>query len=85
MEGTGVIGNLDIYAEAGSNTAYMTETPVTVSDLEINIQFVTGVPALRPMRFTRRSVNQIHCGIGVPPVMVTTAMSAVNTQAHCAL
>ena len=41
MEGTQVISNLDIYAEVGSNTAYVTENQVRVSDSEINIEFVT--------------------------------------------
>ena len=42
IEGTGVISNLDIYAEAGGgNAAYVTENQVSVSDGEINIEFVT--------------------------------------------
>jgi hypothetical protein len=41
MEGNQVISNLDIYAEAGGNAAYVTEDQVAVSDGEINIEFVT--------------------------------------------
>ena len=40
IEGTQVISNLDLYAEAGGNAAYVTENQVTVSDGEINIEFV---------------------------------------------
>ena len=41
IEGTGIISNLDVYAEAGGNTAYVTENQVAVSDGQINIEFVT--------------------------------------------
>ncbi|MBN2442606.1 MAG: PHB depolymerase family esterase [Spirochaetales bacterium] len=41
IEGIQAIGNLDIYAKAGGNTAYVTENSVTVSDGEINIEFST--------------------------------------------
>jgi poly(hydroxyalkanoate) depolymerase family esterase len=41
LEGTEIISNLDIYGEAGANTAYVTENSVTVSDGEINIEFAT--------------------------------------------
>jgi poly(hydroxyalkanoate) depolymerase family esterase len=41
LEGTEVISNLDLYAVAGSNTAYVTEDQVTVDDGAINIEFVT--------------------------------------------
>ncbi|MBN2442604.1 MAG: glycoside hydrolase family 88 protein [Spirochaetales bacterium] len=41
IEGAPVISNLDIYARAGSSAAYVAENQVTVSDGEINIEFVT--------------------------------------------
>lgn len=41
MEGTQVIRHLDIYAEAGGNTAYVTENRIKVSDGQINIEFVS--------------------------------------------
>ncbi|MBN1700039.1 MAG: PHB depolymerase family esterase [Spirochaetales bacterium] len=41
IEGTDYISNLDVYAAAGSNTAYVTENRVSVSDGEINIEFET--------------------------------------------
>ncbi|MBN2444233.1 MAG: DUF1593 domain-containing protein [Spirochaetales bacterium] len=41
MEGTQSISNLDIYAQAGAETAYITENQVSVSDGQINIEFVT--------------------------------------------
>ena len=43
MEGTERISDLDIYAEAGGNAAYVTQTDVTVNDGELNIEFVTNV------------------------------------------
>jgi len=43
MEGNEVISDLDIYAEAGGNAAYITETYVTVNDGQINIEFATNV------------------------------------------
>ena len=41
IEGTQVISNLDVYAEVGGNAAHVTENQVTVSDGQINIEFVT--------------------------------------------
>ncbi|MBN2444232.1 MAG: DUF1593 domain-containing protein [Spirochaetales bacterium] len=41
IEGTGYINNLDVYATVGNGVAYVTEDQVTVSDGEINIEFVT--------------------------------------------
>ncbi|MEU2895998.1 nucleoside hydrolase-like domain-containing protein [Streptomyces griseoincarnatus] len=43
MEGEEQISDLDIYAEAGSNTAYATRTDVTVGDGTLNLQFVSNV------------------------------------------
>jgi hypothetical protein len=41
MEGNQVIGNLDVYAQAGANTAYVREIQIAVSDGQINIEFET--------------------------------------------
>ncbi|MBN2442399.1 MAG: PKD domain-containing protein [Spirochaetales bacterium] len=41
IEGTETINDLDIYAQAGGTTAYVTQNQVTVRDGEINIEFVT--------------------------------------------
>ncbi len=43
MEGTQCISGLDIYAKAGGNAAYTTETNVNVGDGELNIEFVPSV------------------------------------------
>ncbi len=43
IEGTEHISDLDIYAKAGGNAAYITQTNVSVSDGELNIEFVTDV------------------------------------------
>ena len=43
MEGTEHVSDLDLYAKAGGNTAYVTQSAVTVSDGELNIEFVTDV------------------------------------------
>ncbi|MBN2442605.1 MAG: PKD domain-containing protein [Spirochaetales bacterium] len=41
IEGNEAIGDLDIYTKVGAGTAYVTDNYVTVSDGEINIEFVT--------------------------------------------
>jgi PKD repeat protein len=43
MEGTERISNLDIFGEVGATTAYITQTPVTVGDGTLNLQFVSNV------------------------------------------
>ncbi|MGY4911381.1 nucleoside hydrolase-like domain-containing protein [Micromonospora aurantiaca (nom. illeg.)] len=43
MEGTEKITDLDIYAKAGANNAYTTQTTVAVTDGTLNIQFVSNV------------------------------------------
>ncbi|WMF04484.1 malectin domain-containing carbohydrate-binding protein [Micromonospora robiginosa] len=43
MEGTEKITDLDIYAKAGANTAYTTQTTIAVTDGTLNIQFVSNV------------------------------------------
>ena len=41
IEGTQVIDNLDIVAQVGAAAAHVTENEVSVTDGEINIEFVT--------------------------------------------
>ncbi|MES9539609.1 nucleoside hydrolase-like domain-containing protein [Actinomadura sp. NPDC000600] len=43
MEGTERITDLDIYAKAGANTAYTTQTPVTVTDGALDLKFISNV------------------------------------------
>ena len=43
MEGTLVMNNLDIYSEVGANTVLIKTLPVTVSDGELNIEFLHQV------------------------------------------
>ncbi|MCZ7436709.1 DUF1593 domain-containing protein [Micromonospora sp. WMMC241] len=43
MEGTEKITDLDIYAKAGANNAYTTQTTVAVTDGTLNIQFVSNI------------------------------------------
>ncbi|MFV2103513.1 nucleoside hydrolase-like domain-containing protein [Micromonospora sp. LOL_024] len=43
MEGTERISDLDIYAQAGASTAYVTQTNVAVGDGAINLQFRSNV------------------------------------------
>jgi hypothetical protein len=43
MEGNLVVDNLDIYAQVGANAALVVSVLVTVSDGQLNIQFVHGV------------------------------------------
>ena len=50
IEGNQVISNLDIYAVVGGNAAYVTENQMTISDGEINIEFVINNPGFFELR-----------------------------------
>lgn len=43
VEGTEPVSDLDLYAKAGGNAAYVVQADVTVSDGELNIEFVTDL------------------------------------------
>lgn len=64
MEGTEYISDLDMYTLVGGNAAYVTETYVTVSDGELNIEFVTDLENAK--------INAIK----VSPVLNATPLAA---------
>ena len=66
VEGALAIDNLDVYAEAGANTALIRTVTATVADGQLNIAFIHGIedPAVNAIEVTDRRATRAAAGAG---------------------
>ncbi len=74
IEGSPYISNLDLYNTVGANTAYVTEHQVSVTDGELNIEFVTVLEnaLINAIKVTTLSLNgEPVVNFSVTPTIIT--------------
>lgn len=82
IEGTTVLNDLDVFAAVGANTAFSHTANVTVSDGQLNIQFLHG-PADNPFISAIEVVTAVPADPSVPTTpQGLTATPVSPTQVH---
>ena len=79
VEGAVAIDNLDIYAEAGANTALIKTVTATVADGQINIAFIHGIedPAINAIEVLGGTADTTVPS--VPGTLTATAVSRARS------